>query len=166
MGYFKPGQKVRYSGNNNAIKDFIGNIEFIVEEIHIPGSPTNFGERNCSGKNIYRVYNQKARQHFIFTEDELTAVNDDDETLEEYNKKEKAYNRAHQAMIQFRDPKKELPEPNRQLLLKIESPYTYEQGYIYDGKNFRRYVFEVGEIITKPVLGWAYQEEFHHQNKD
>ena len=68
-------------------------------------------------------------------------------------------------MIQFKDPKKQLPEPNRQLLLKIESPYTYSEGYIYDGENFRRYVLEVGEIITKPVLGWAYQEEFHHQNR-
>lgn len=68
-------------------------------------------------------------------------------------------------MIEFRDPKKQLPEPNRQLLLKIESPYTYSEGYIYDGKYFRRYVFEVGEIITKPVLGWAYIEEFYQQNK-
>lgn len=68
-------------------------------------------------------------------------------------------------MLHFRDPKKELPEPNRRLLLKIESPYTYEAGYIYDGKNFRRCVFEVGKIITKPILGWAYEDEFHHQNK-
>lgn len=70
-------------------------------------------------------------------------------------------------MIHFKDPKEQLPEPNRQLLLKIESPYTYEQGYIYDGKNFRRCVFEVEEIVTKPVLGWAYIEEFdhHQQNK-
>lgn len=99
MGKFTIGQKVRYNGNNNALKDFIGNTEFIVEEIHVPGSPTNFGEINCSGKNIYRVYNQKGpRQHFIFTEDELTAVNDDDETLKEYNKKKKAYNRARQEL--------------------------------------------------------------------
>lgn len=98
MGNFKPGQKVLYNGNNQVIKDFIGKTEFIVEEIHVPGSPTNFGERNCSGKNIYRVYNQKARQHFIFTEDELTAVNDDDETLAEYNKKEKIYIRARQEL--------------------------------------------------------------------
>lgn len=81
MGKFSVGQKVRYDGNNNALKDFIGKIEFIVEEIYVPGSPTNFGEINCSGKNIYRVYSQKARQLFIFTEDELAAVNDDDETL-------------------------------------------------------------------------------------
>lgn len=98
MGKFSVGQKVFYNGNNQAIKDFIGKTEFIVEEIHVPGSPTNFGERNCSGKNIYRVYNQKARQHFIFTEDELTAVNDDNETLKEYNEKEKAYNRARQEL--------------------------------------------------------------------
>lgn len=80
MGKFSVGQNVRYNGNNQTLRDFFGNNEFIVEEIHVPGSPTNFGERNCSGKNIYRVYNQKARQHFIFTEDELTEVNNDDET--------------------------------------------------------------------------------------
>lgn len=80
MGKFSVGQNVRYNGNNQTLRDFFGNNEFVVEEIHVPGSPTNFGERNCSGKNIYCVYNQKARQHFIFTEDELTAVNNDDET--------------------------------------------------------------------------------------
>lgn len=82
MGKFSVGQNVRYNGNNQTLRDFFGNNEFIVEEIHVPGSPTNFGERNCSGKNIYRVYNQEARQHFIFTEDELTAVNNDMEGVE------------------------------------------------------------------------------------
>lgn len=90
MGKFSVGQKVRYNGNNNVLKYFIGNTEFIVEEIHVPGSLTNFGELNFSGKNIYRVYDQKTRQLFIFTEDEL------DEILEEYDEKEKAYNRARQ----------------------------------------------------------------------
>lgn len=98
MEKFSVGQNVRYNGNNNALKAFIGNTEFIVEQIHDPGSFTNLGGKNISGKNIYRVYNQKERQHFIFTEDELTAVNDDDETLREYNEKEKAYNRARQEL--------------------------------------------------------------------
>jgi hypothetical protein len=57
----------------------------------------------------------------------------------------------------FYSIKQKLPRPNSKVYLKIENIHTYEAGYIYDGTNFRRCVFEIGEIVpTDKILYWAY----------
>ena len=67
--------------------------------------------------------------------------------------------------LSFHNPKQQLPQKGRSVLLKINHNILYEDGYIFDGINFRRYVFPIlGKIIPKDtIVGWAYLADFAHR---
>ena len=66
--------------------------------------------------------------------------------------------------MKFHNPNDLLPKPGSKVLLSKSSIYTYEAGYIFDGENFRRKVFETGDVVPMgSILQWAYDNEAEHE---
>ena len=70
MMKFKIGDKVKYNGSNEMLKEWCSSMEVL--EVVPSGCPIGNGETNISVEDIYRTQNKNTKM--LFRESELAAI--------------------------------------------------------------------------------------------